>query len=299
MRPTLPAAALVLLLACAGQGPGPVAPPLVLPESISVVDGRTGRVMPEAELVHQLRDADFVLLGEVHDNPVHHAARALLVAALGSGRPAVVFEQLAESHGPIAPPVAGEALEDWLDRHGFDRRSWRWPLHRPVVEAAIAHGRSLWGSGLSREALRAVVREGEGALPDALRALSEAAPLDSAARAVMDRILVDGHCGRLPEAMIPGMRAAQVARDAAMTRALVLAERPAILIAGNGHVRADLAVPRLLRRAVPAARVVAVGSLERAPDGAAPPPTEMAAYDIVLITPRVERTDPCAGVPAR
>jgi uncharacterized iron-regulated protein len=289
---------LLLLAACypASVPPSPVA--FALPDSTSLIDGSTGVPVATAELLRRLSAADLVLLGEVHDNPVDHALRGALLRAFASRHPAVVFEQLTATDGPIALPAPGDSLVGWLDRNGFDRRGWRWPLHEPVVTAALATARSIWGSNVSREALRSVVTDGAAAAPEALRQLMAQAPLDSAARAALDKDIFDGHCGRLPAAMIPGMRVAQEVRDAAMTRALLQAgaDGPAWLIAGNGHVRADIAVPRILARVAADKRVLVVGLLEREEDGAAPEAAERQRYDLVIVTPRTQRPDPCASL---
>jgi uncharacterized iron-regulated protein len=174
-------------------------------------------------------------------------------------------------------------------------------MHAPVVDAALAHARSIWGSNLPRDVLQAVVREGESAAPEPLRRLLAQVPMSDADIAAMDAELTEGHCGRLPASMIPGMRSAQATRDAAMTRALLLAgaqsgERPEWLIAGNGHVRRDLGVPRFLRRVVPDAHVLAVGLLEREESGAIPAADELREYDLVIVTPRAQREDPCLSL---
>jgi uncharacterized iron-regulated protein len=293
--------ACVVLAAC-HRGTGAAAlSAFALPDSTSLVDGATGAPVATAELLRRAGTADFVLLGEVHDNPTAHAVRGGLLHAFAGRRPAVVFEQFAASDTPIAKPAPGDSLSAWLDRNGFDRRGWRWPLHEPVVSAAIADGRSLWGSNLPRESLRAVVTGGAAAAPEPLRQLMAQAPLDSAARAALDRDIIEGHCNRLPASMVPGMRAAQEARDAAMTRALLLAsaDGPAWLIAGNGHVRADIAVPRILHRVAPERTLLVVGLLERREDGAAPPAEERQRYDVAILIPHTARPDPCANVPVR
>lgn len=301
MRLGRPALAL-LLTACGGRPTFSVAPvTFTLPDSTFLLDGPTGDTASTSELIRRIAEADVVLLGEVHDNPLDHALRGALITAFASQRPAVVFEQFADRDTPIPLPIAGESREQWLDANGFDRGAWKWPLHEPVVEAALAHARSLWGSNLSREALRPVVREGEEAAPERLRRLAEEAPLDSAGIAAMDAELEEAHCHALPESLVPGMRAAQVIRDAAMTRALLLAgvqagQRPEWLIAGNGHVRSDLGVPRLLRRVAPRLRVLTVGLLEREDDGALPSAGERRAYDLVIVTPRAPREDPCRNM---
>lgn len=290
---------LLLLAACRGTASGSVSPAAFrLPDSTSILDGASGSAVTTPELLRRVGAADIVLLGEVHDNPVDHALRGALLTAFATRRPAVVFEQFARSAGPIPPPDSGETMEAWLDRYGFDRRGWRWPLHEPVVRAAIAHGRALWGTGLSREALRSVVTDTGASAPPPLRRMMDETPLGAVARAVLDTDLVEGHCGQLPMSMLPGMRAAQVVRDASMARALIdaSASGPAWLIAGNGHVRREVAVPRFLRQGAPSRQVLVVGLLEREPDGALPAVAERRMYDLVIVTPRAEREDPCKGL---
>ena len=296
---TLPfRAAALLLTACGGQ-PSTVAAPtaLVLPDSTIVLDAATRVPIATTELLRRARAADYVLLGELHDNAIHHRVRGALITASGT-HPAVVFEQFPLGDGPIPPPAAGEDREAWLDQRGFDRKNWRWPIHQPVVDAAIADGRSLWGSGVSREALRAVVRQGTDAAPAELRSLVAQSPLDSAARGAIERELIEGHCGKLPETMMPGMRAAQEVRDASMTRALLLAANSgtAWLIAGNGHVRRDMGVPRMLRNAAPGKRALVVGLVEREADGTVPVEATNRLYDVIILTPKAVRDDPCASL---
>jgi len=167
-----------------------------------------------------------VLLAACHPVPAR-----LAPAAFGARRPAVVFEQFTATDRPIAPPAAGESLTVWLDSNGFDRRGWRWPLHEPVVTAALAVARGIWGSNVSREELRSVVTGGAAAAPEPLRRLMERAPLEGAAQEV---------------------------------------------------------------RVAPEKRMLVVGLLEREEDGTAPTAAERRRYDLVVVTPRVDRPDPCA-----
>lgn len=292
---------LLLLAACSGAGAKPSAPApaaFALPDSVSIVDAASGAPLASGELLRRAAAADFVLLGEIHDNPAHHQVRGAMLTALAAKRPAVVFEQLARATAPIPAPAAGEAEEAWLDAHGFDRKGWKWPLHQPVVDAAIAHAGSLWGSNVPREALRSVVRQGTGAAPAELSAIIDKVPLDSAARAGIDQELFEGHCGKLPQEMVPGMRAAQEVRDAAMTDAMLSAGAagPAWLIAGDGHVRMDMGVPRLLRKLAPEKRMLVVGFVERGTDDAASGTAAARRYQVLVITPPAQREDPCAGL---
>ena len=291
---------LLLLVACGGHSPRaavPVAASIVLPDSVLVLDGATGAPVSPAELMRRAAAADFVLLGEYHDNVTDHRLRGAMISA-AARHPAVVFEQFARSSRPIPLPAAGESREAWLDAHGFDRKGWKWPLHEAVVDAAVKDGQSLWGSGLSRDTVRPVVMKGLAAAPEWLHPILTQSPLDSVAQAAIDKELFDGHCGKLPESMYPGMRAAQQVRDASMAQTLLLAgaSGPAWLIAGNGHVRSDMGVPRLLKRAAPSRSVLVIGFLERDTTGAMPTAAERRLYDIAVVTPATVREDPCAGM---
>jgi uncharacterized iron-regulated protein len=283
------------LVAVACRAP---APPPVLGDGVRVMDATTGAPLTADALTSRLAGADVVLLGELHDNPAHHRVRGALVASAAGRRASYVFEHFTRSAAPIARPADAEAREAWLDRTGFDRTGWAWPVHAPLVDAALATGRPMRGSNLSREALREVVRRGAAAGPTDVQPLLAAAPMSDTLRRGLEAELVAGHCGALPASMLPGMRDAQVVRDAAMAQALVAArpDGPAWLLAGNGHVRMDWAVPRLLRAAHPDWRLLSVGFLETGADGGLPAATEWRGrYDIVVITPPVAgRPDPCA-----
>src|SRR5688572_16698028 len=141
MRPMVKGSLAVVL--ATGAGPGRFAPPqetFRLTDSTIVLDATTGREIAAGELVRRLGAADLVLLGELHDNGRHHEMRGRLIAAQAARQPAIVFEQFQRREEPIPPPAPDEDRASWLDRNGFDRQGWKWPLHQPVVEAAITHG---------------------------------------------------------------------------------------------------------------------------------------------------------------
>jgi uncharacterized iron-regulated protein len=247
-----------------------------------IVEIASGRTMSRDELLAAIRASEFALLGERHDDALHHRRRGELLAQLPAST-VVVAEHL--TRGRTADLAGG--LLPGLVAGGFDPKAWAWPLHEPLFGAVASTGLRLDGGNLPREEARRVAREGEAALPADLVALLRTAPLDAAVSAVLDADLVAGHCNQLPVARLPGMRLAQRARDAAMAAALLESRgRPAVLLAGNGHVRADYGVPRLLA----GRRVVSVGFLESGDVVAGAP------YTHLWITPKVERDDPCANL---
>jgi uncharacterized iron-regulated protein len=85
---------------------------------------------------------------------------------------------------------------------------------------------------------------------------------------------------------------AQIARDIWMAK-LVRAQQPrdVVLIAGNGHVRKDVGVPRWLAAVQPKLTVRSIGYVEQAPG--------KGEYDSdVRIAPK-PRTDACAGLKSK
>lgn len=266
----------------------------------TILDVRTGTPVTRGALVKRLRGADFVLLGEVHDNAEQHRLRAGLIDADASKRPAIVFEQFAWGRDSALQTKPVGAIEPWLDQAGFDRKGWRWPMHKPLVDAALEHDLPRYGSQLDRERLRPILQGGTAPAP--LGDLMRQVPLSPAGAKALEQTLAEGHCGELPAGMVPMMRTAQEARDAAMTDAMLRASdtaHPAWLIAGNGHVRRDYGVPRFLAQLRPKQKTVVVGFLEREQDGSLPSVEERQVYDVVWVTTRAEREDPCAAMRKR
>lgn len=254
------------------------------PRAADRILGANGEALGFDGLLARARAAEVVLLGELHDNPAHHAARARLVLLLGAGV-TVVAEQL--ERGRRVDP--GPDTRSRLVAAGFDERAWRWPLHESLFEPLLAAGLPVVGGNAPQAEVRRVAREGESAWPVDLAALARAAgPLSGAGLAALDRDLDDGHCGQLPPARLPAMRSAQGLRDASMWQALVEAPgRRKVLVAGNGHVRRDYGVPRF---ATAGRTLFCVGFLE---DGDA---ESGLPFDAVWITRRAEREDACAGM---
>lgn len=259
-----------------------------------IVDTRSGRHLAIADLLDLARQADFVLLGEVHDNPRHHQLRAEFLARLAPG--SVVVEHLEQGHDArwSTSSDSGRTVLDGLNQAGFDSAGWQWPTHAPLFEGLARAGIPATGGNIGRDLARRLVREGLPALPPPLAAALSRAPLDADAQAALDADLVDSHCGQLPANRVAGMRLAQRARDAAMaTTLLAVPGKPAVLLAGNGHLRSDYGVPALLTELRPGARILSVGFIEEDH-----PDTADRLYTHVWRTPPAPRGDPCAVLKA-
>lgn len=266
------------------------------------------RISPEA-LIKDLGKADAVLLGEIHDNPDHHALQAWVVAEIAKTgkKPAVVYEMI--------PLEFAEPLAAFLEtpRHGaaglgqllkWNERGWPdWETYEPIAEAALEAGLRIKAGDLGKESQRRISREGLDALEPSYRdRLGVNLPLETNNRENLMEKLHEGHCRMMPKEALAPMLGVQRARDAVMADA-VLSEAKAggaILIAGAGHTRNDWAVPWYLARRAPDKTVRTVAFVEADPDLPEPADYELVGadgkpmFDFVWFTPRATLTDHCA-----
>lgn len=236
-----------------------------------------------------------VLLGEVHDNAEQHRLRLeVLRRAFAAGwRPALAMEQLDRERQADVERARRERPGD--AQHVIDvaapEAGWHWDFYRPYVALALEYEVPLVSANLSGADAKKIARAGLADVfdPAALAQLGLDRPLANDWQAAQEREIDAGHCHALPRASWPAMARVQFARDAVMADALrAHAPRGVVLLAGNGHVRRDLGVPRWLPPELEA-RTFAVGFLEEgdeAPSG---------AFDAVVTTARAERPDPCAA----
>lgn len=259
---------------------------------------RDGAAAPRATLDAELAAAEFVLLGETHDNPHHHAAQAALLRAMTKAgrRPAVVWEMVRRDRQPALDAWAGGPQA--RDPEGFaaaaDWEAGGWPdfaLYKPIVEAAIEAGLAMVAGGLDAGPTRAVAGDGLAALgSDRLASWGLSEPVPDAVRDAHLDAVFEGHCRLVPRDRLGAMVDVQVARDASMAAALLDHLDGAVLIAGRGHVRTDIGVPLFLRRLAPAAQVVAVGLTEGSAEG---------SFDYRRAFPSPDRVDPCIALRER
>jgi uncharacterized iron-regulated protein len=257
-------------------------------------------VTPPQPWESRLSGNAIVLLGEVHDNAAQHRLRlALLRRAFAAGwRPAIVMEQFdVDRQDDIDrarrehPRDAQHLIDQATIRAAPPGAGWNWAFYRPYVALALEYEVPLLAANLATADTRRIVRGGLAAGFDEQRlaALGLNRPIAAEWQQAQEREIDRGHCGALPASLWPRMAQAQFARDAVMADVLrQQAPRGAVLLAGNGHVRRDLGVPRWLEAEAP--RVFALGLLERG-DTPAPP----GAFDATLRTEAAERADPCAG----
>lgn len=248
------------------------------------------------DVVSEARDAQVVILGEVHDNPVHHDNQAAIVAALKPA--ALVFEMI---------PQAAEDEVNELRAAGADADQiaaalhWSeggWPDFAFYAEIlAAAPSARVFGAEQSQADVKRSMVEGAAAVfgPDASTyGLDKKLPVPDQLR--REAAQAEAHCGKLPSEMLPGMVEAQRLRDAELADAALWArtmtgDGQVVVIAGSGHASQREGVPALLHTAAPDVTVFSLGQFEA-------PPDDPADFDAILLAPPVARGDPCAGLNA-
>lgn len=255
--------------------------------SIATVAGAWADEITALDLA-SLPVADVVILGEVHDNGLHHIGQAAAIAAI---RPkAVVFEMLTlEQAAQITPELLGDQV---ALAAALEWQASGWPdfaLYYPVF-AGLDDVR-VFGAARPRDEVRRSFSEGAAAVFGAgadVLGLAQDLPVDQLEQRMQEQF--EAHCEAMPLEMMGGMVEAQRFRDAAfgdvVVRAFEAVGGPVVLIAGNGHARKDWGVPAVLAQVVPDLTVLTVAHLE-APVQDEPP------FDLWLITPAAMREDPC------
>jgi lipoic acid synthetase len=276
---------------------------------------RDGRWVDRAELEGALASADYVILGETHDNEDHHRLQAeLLSAALAGGRrPAAAFEMIDTSQAEAlaralsTPPVTPEAIEEAT---GWKKSGWPdFALYRPIFEVALGSGLEVVAANLPRSVAREAVRKGTEGLPvDVRETLARAGEPSPHELRTWAKEMEESHCQELEPGLLHGLVLAQRARDVQMALRVAAAGaggKGAALITGDGHARADRGVPAWLARIEPGGRRLSIGLVEV--DGDRRWPRHYAEefgggaipFDYVIFTPRAEREDPCEALRRR
>jgi uncharacterized iron-regulated protein len=285
------------LAACAGS---------TLDGSDHILAGQIYRVadgtqVSEAQLVTDAAGADFVLIGEQHDNPEHHRVQARLVAALqqqSESPRAVAFEMIpAWRQLEIVEYLAADGdLAGLGEVVAWGASGWpEWAWYQPIAETARASDAQIVAADLGVAEKRATFVQGAQAFRPAFvlrTGLGE--PWPAPMMVSLQDELRAAHCGQIPGSVVIGMMRVQRARDAMMADRLAATSGRGggILIAGNGHVRNDRGVPWYLARLRPGARSLSIGLLE-VRDEVLQRRTDL-PYDYVWFTPRVDEAgDPC------
>ncbi|MEL6547813.1 MAG: ChaN family lipoprotein, partial [Myxococcota bacterium] len=246
------------------------------------------------DVLRRVEAIRFLLLGEKHDNPLHHAGQALLLDAAASLHPSVVWEMISldqSFQGPVIRNAESVASElDWANSG--------WPafkIYRPVFEVSARNGLSNYAGNLGREGLMSAYRASlEGLESERAAALGVRVPLHGVDLAALRAEIERGHCGFGDGPMLDSMSAVQQTRDAFMAKQMMAHGSRSVLIAGKGHVGRERAVPyHLLQYDGVRPSDVLVVVFAEVDDDELDPAAYAHGADLVFFTPRISNEDPC------
>ena len=262
----------------------------------------------QATLINRALDSEYLLLGEQHDNLVHHQHQTWVIQTLAkAGRQAsVAFEMIDNYQGARLAKQPITSVDQLIAVLNRSKTNWQYEQHyKSLFAAALAAGYRIDSANLNSKRLMHTVKQGEDKLPAVYQRMLAKTPLSAQQHDALRLDIIESHCHMLDEKTSRNMVLAQRLRDAIMAKSLLRSKAQLkVLIAGIGHVRNDRAVPLYLHnnRGVQAHddSILTIGFIE-VDNGL----TEVSAYaerwgshtlpfDIAWFTPKVEREDACA-----
>lgn len=262
------------------------------------------RFVEKEHVIKELLESNYVLLGETHDNPLHHAYQADMLNALNQSnrKASIVLEMLTDKQADSlisnSPQDAGQF---------FDTVKWEqsgWPpreTYKPLVEMIIDTEYRYFAGNFERKTLRELIKTNGASAPEEMTDLVAAVIFDEGTIQDMRSDILASHCGMIPPKMIDGMLLGQRLRDAIMARTLVKKRSggTGVLIAGSGHTRTDRGTPAYITQLEPGAKIFSLAWVE-VEQGFEDPEAyaeawhaESLPFDYVWFTARVKRSDPC------
>lgn len=259
------------------------------------------------QLESSVLEANFVMLGEIHNNADHHLLQAQIIEVLtrAGRRPAVVFEMIPASLQAELDRYLQEGSKDVVRLGaflGWSERGWPdWTIYQPIAEAALSANLPFLGGALDNDTTRAISKS-DPSQAKLILDLKLDQPVRPEIVAALGKEIDAGHCNLLPETAIKPMIMVQRAKDAQMAKIALAAARKegAVLIAGSGHVRKDWAVPSFIKQQLPDASILSIAFFEVAPERNSPADYVEtiaglgAPYDFIYFTPKADLIDRCA-----
>lgn len=242
--------------------------------------------LENGKILHRFKDADYILIGEKHDNAEHHKVQQALLEKLVNEDDTVVFEMLKSKQQSIIDQYqTGKVrFEDLPAELNWEKSGWgSWDFYGPLFRAVNENKGKILAGSVGRKDDLSKLTELAASVKDVPEEMKSGLKQD----------IVEGHCNLLPDEMVPLMVSIQMGKDALFANKLT--EKPengkAILIAGNGHVRKDRGVPFYLARKAPLAKIQVLGLIEDKNQMTLQDPFPQ--YDTVWITGSAEEKDYC------
>lgn len=269
----------------------------------------------EAALLAGANKANVLLLGEAHDNPLHHELQQKLLkarlesaarpASMPALMPALMMEQIdAESQPALDQALAGSNRDEALSSVTSLIKFADWQAYQPLLAIAVDNKLPVIAANTPSRKLQPVIWHGYAAYDAGeLKRLAVEQVWSESRQNYLETHMGGAHCGKLRDELRAGLTRSQRLRDALMADSAVSSiDRGVVAIVGSSHARRDIGLPLYFAARAPSARILSLAFIEVSPGVTDPKAYEMGSatgdvpYDVVWFTPRVGRTDPCANL---
>jgi uncharacterized iron-regulated protein len=246
-------------------------------------------------------ETDYLLLGERHDNLVHHEHQTWFIRQLSQNQvqASVAFEMIDNYQGGRLARQTITSADQMIKVLNQFKTSWKYETrYKDLFAEVIKAGYRIDAANMNRKRLMHMVMQGEDSIPPEYKQILQKTPLTDAQAASLQEEIKQSHCNMLDDKTSKKMVMGQRVRDAIIAQSLLKSDLPLkVLIAGAGHVRNDRGVPIYLQGQ---GKIMTVGFTEVA-DGRNDArlyterwDTDEIPFDIVWFTPQVKRGDLCA-----
>ncbi|XXQ68096.1 ChaN family lipoprotein [Neisseriaceae bacterium B1] len=204
-----------------------------------IIASATQQTLTPEQLANELARADIVLIGEQHDNIAHHDIQQWLLEHTAAQRlsGSVVLEMLTPEQ-----QTAIDEVQTWLNQDGkTGKRSlaakiqwnhaWDWGQYQNLMYTLLHQKARVLAGNPSKTALQ----QNQNFVPQGK------ASSDGQVRNALTQLIQNHHSNT------QHLLAQQQYKDHTMSQVLLVAPKPAWLLAGNIHVSKQLGVPLHLR----------------------------------------------------
>jgi uncharacterized iron-regulated protein len=261
----------------------------------------------EQRLKKRIVETDYLLLGELHDNQVHHRHQVWAIKQLAiAGRDAgIAYEMIYKEQGERLAGLEISSADQLIEILNRTQTGWDYEnQYRPLFVETLAAGYPIVAANLDRKQLMEVLMQGTDKLPSGYRRILDNTPFsDAQTSGLLDEINTS-HCNLLDAQTGSMMLQGQRIRDAVLTESLLSINEPVkVLIAGLGHVRNDRGLPLYLEKNLETpADILAIGMIEVDPEKTDPATyaeawnSDILPFDIAIFTPKVDHGDLCGDL---
>ena len=234
--------AVCFLVGCQGMAQviSPASQNISLHTTGRIIDTRTQRQISVTELLNALGQYQYILLGEEHDNALHHQIETALIKQLEQQRPlsAVVIEMMDVGQQALISQTQKELhtccqYSPSQIRQKLHWAKWDWSQYQDFIVSRMNSNTPLLGANLTEPEIQTLM---QGAQPLQGNLSIRPSVQQKIAQLVQSHHTIDAN-------LLAKRVQIQQFRDRRMAETLQKQTALSVLVAGNHHVQKDIGVP--------------------------------------------------------